>query len=172
MRWLVLSSRAALVALVVGSVLPVAAAVGQTVNPDATIVVTNLTPVEGETVPVHNAPNDDSRCVGGTVVLMIDGMPAGLAQLVTTPDANGDWQVDMQVPTQADYTNAYVKGPYTVHAFCWDLPAATDVQAAAEPEFAYVPVVVTQQQPEPVAPITPPVAAPAPALAATPTFTG
>ena len=43
----------------------VGASAQQVVNPDSTIVVANLNPVEGETVEIHNAANDASRCEGG-----------------------------------------------------------------------------------------------------------
>jgi hypothetical protein len=142
------------------------------VNPDATIVVANLNPVQGESVEIHNADNDDSTCEGGTPVVFVNGLPPGiLSQLVGEPDANGDWSVTMHVPFQSDWPSNYVLGPYTLEASCFADTAgsAEGVDAAAEPEFAYVPVVVTVNVP--VAP-SDPVAEPAAALVVTPAFTG
>jgi hypothetical protein len=145
----------------------------QTINPNATIDVANLNPVQGEDVLVTNADNDDSRCVGGLAVVFVDGLPPGiLSQLVDTPDGDGNWQVTLHVPFQADFANAYVLGPYTLNAFCFEAEeATTGPSAAAEPEFAYVPVVVTVNVPTaPEGPLSPaPVAAP---ITAAPAFTG
>ena len=148
-----------------------AGASAQTINPNATIVVANLNPVQGESVPVTNADNDDSRCVGGTAVVFVEGLPPGiLSQLVDTPDEEGNWEVTLQVPFQSDWPSNYVLGPYTLHANCFEEEVSTGVGAAAEPEFAYVPVVVTVDVPTTDLPPTDaPVAAP---ITITPAFTG
>ena len=74
------------------------------------------------------------------------------------------------MPFQADFSNAYVLGPYTLNAFCF-AETTTGVDAAAEPEFAYVPVVVTVDVP--TTPDTPPTQAPVAApISAAPAFTG
>ena len=78
-------------------------AFAEEINPDVTIEVANLNPVQGEDVPITNADNDDSRCVGGIPVVFVNGLPPGiLSQLVGTPDAEGNWEVTLHVPFQAD----------------------------------------------------------------------
>ena len=62
---------------VVTTTFVVGASAQEVVNPDATIVVANLNPVEGETVEIHNAPNVASRCEGGVPVVFVGGLPPG-----------------------------------------------------------------------------------------------
>lgn len=144
--------RAAVFAGIVGafatmSVAP--ASSGLIVNPDATIVVSNLHPVEGETITVHNADNADSTCVGGTAVVFVEGLPPGeLSQRVATPDVDGNWEVTVTFPLQADWPSNDVGGPFTLDANCFE-GSNTEVDTRAEPEFAYVPVEVTLATPEP-----------------------
>ena len=168
---------------VVTTAFVVGASAQQVVNPDATIVVANLNPVEGETVEIHNAANDASRCEGGVPVVFVGGLPPGiLSQLVGEVDENGNWSVNLFVPFQADWPSNYVGGPYTLETSCFaDTTAAGGPSASAVPEFAYVPVVVTLSVPVAPPVVTPPVpevapvAAPVPAadtVVIAPAFTG
>ena len=169
---------------VVTTTFVVGASAQQVVNPNATIVVANLNPVEGETVEIHNAANDASRCEGGVPVVFVGGLPPGiLSQLVGEPDVDGNWSVNLEVPFQADWPSNYVGGPYLLETSCFfDTAAgAGGPSASAVPEFAYVPVVVTLSVPVVPPVVTPPVpeavpeAAPVPAadtVVIAPSFTG
>ena len=56
--------------------------------PTRTIEVANLNPVQGEDVPITNADNDDSRCVGGIPVVFVDApssLRGSVSQLVGNP---------------------------------------------------------------------------------------
>src|SRR5690606_28665552 len=117
--------------------------------PNATVVVSNLTPVEGEIVTVRNADNSDSTCEGGLAEVIMNGVapPGILSQKFATPDAGGNWQVEFQIQYQADWPSNDVGGPFLVEAFCREAPNNNnEAGPAAEPEFAYVPVEVTLAQ--------------------------
>jgi hypothetical protein len=177
---------AIVVALFVVTTALVVGASAQVVNPDATIVVANLHPVEGETVEIHNAANDASRCEGGVPVVFVGGLPPGiLSQLVGDPDENGDWSVNLEVPFQADWPSNYVGGPYLLETSCFEETATGGPSASASPPFAYEPVVVTLSVAVVPPVVTPPVpeaalvaaplAAPVPAagtVVIAPAFTG
>jgi hypothetical protein len=145
------------------------------VNPDATIVVSDLTPKEGDTITVENASNSDSTCEDGLAVVFINGLPPGeLSQKTDEPDANGDWEVEVFFPFQADWPSNHVGGPFEIEAFCTEQGGGGTVSPQAPPEFGYVPVTVTLEQP---AVVTPPIFTdtPGPGTApvqTTPNFTG
>jgi hypothetical protein len=115
---------------------------------------------------VQNATNSDSTCIGGTAVVFVEGLPPGiLSQRVATPDINGDWQVTVYFPHAYEWPSNYVLGPFLIEANCF-AASGTEVAAQNTPEFAYVPVDVALEEPDPTpepttpAPTTPPTTAP------------
>ena len=110
----VLGLLAAAMALVALTAPPLAAGL-VVVNPNATVIVSDLSPVQSR--HDHGAERDEQRLHlhrrhrsgvrGGPA-------PGDLSQRVTTPDTNGDWQVTVYFPFAGEWPSNYVLGPFKI----------------------------------------------------------
>lgn len=103
----------------------VASAAPTATTPAHTLNVSSTTVAIGDVITVSNAPDDASRCTTGMVYVGIEGMAGGGPARGVTPDSNGNWSTTFTVPDPADYSNAWVGGPYDTFADCWDANSET-----------------------------------------------